>query len=73
VVSGFAVIKDVPKTMAYKLARYRNSLAGSQLITSTLTDKQLSAEPRAEIEGCPLPTGSKDDNTLNNKYPGMKK
>ena len=25
---GFAVIKDVPKTMVYKLARYRNSLAG---------------------------------------------
>ncbi len=41
---GFAVIKDVPKTMVYELARYRNSLAGSELIPSTIIDKQPSAE-----------------------------
>ena len=41
---GFAVIKDVPKTMAYELARYRNSLAGSDLIPSTVIDKPPSAE-----------------------------
>lgn len=41
---GFAAIKDVPKTMVYELARYRNSLAGSELIPSTIIDKQPSAE-----------------------------
>ncbi|MCL0058068.1 NAD(+) synthase, partial [Dehalococcoidales bacterium] len=41
---GFAVIKDVPKTMVYELARYRNSLAGSELIPSSILDKQPSAE-----------------------------
>jgi NAD+ synthase (glutamine-hydrolysing) len=41
---GFAVIKDVPKTMAYELARYRNSLAGSELIPSTVINKPPSAE-----------------------------
>ena len=41
---GFAIIKDVPKTMAYELARYRNSLAGSELIPATVIDKPPSAE-----------------------------
>jgi NAD+ synthase (glutamine-hydrolysing) len=41
---GFAVIKDVPKTMVYELATYRNSLAGSELIPSTILDKKPSAE-----------------------------
>jgi NAD+ synthase (glutamine-hydrolysing) len=41
---GFAVIKDVPKTMVYELARYRNSLASSELIPSTVINKPPSAE-----------------------------
>jgi NAD+ synthase (glutamine-hydrolysing) len=41
---GFAVIKDVPKTLVYELAKYRNSLAGSELIPSTIIDKKPSAE-----------------------------
>ena len=41
---GFAVIKDVPKTIVYELARYRNSLASSELIPSTIIDKPPSAE-----------------------------
>ncbi len=41
---GFAVIKDVPKTMAYELAKYRNTLAGIDLIPSTVIDKPPSAE-----------------------------
>jgi NAD+ synthase (glutamine-hydrolysing) len=45
---GFAVIKDVPKTMVYKLARYRNSLAGYDLIPSCIIDKPPSAELRPE-------------------------
>jgi len=45
---GFAVIKDVPKTMVYELSRYRNSLAGSELIPTTIIDKQPSAELRPD-------------------------
>jgi NAD+ synthase (glutamine-hydrolysing) len=41
---GFAVIKDVPKTMVYKLASYRNSLASYELIPAAITDKPPSAE-----------------------------
>jgi len=45
---GFAVIKDVPKTMAYELARYRNTLAGADLIPSSVIDKPPSAELRPD-------------------------
>ncbi len=45
---GFAVIKDVPKTMVYKLAGYRNSLAGYELIPSAIISKQPTAELRPE-------------------------
>ena len=41
---GFAVIKDVPKTMVYRLARYRNSLAGRDLIPEAIIQKPPSAE-----------------------------
>jgi NAD+ synthase (glutamine-hydrolysing) len=41
---GFAVIKDVPKTMVYKLARYRNSVAGKELIPSSVLSKTPAAE-----------------------------
>jgi len=43
---GFAVIKDVPKTMVYKLASYRNSLAGYDLIPASVLEKAPSAELR---------------------------
>jgi NAD+ synthase (glutamine-hydrolysing) len=45
---GFAVIKDVPKTMVYELARYRNSTAGAELIPSAVLEKVPSAELRPE-------------------------
>jgi len=45
---GFAVVKHVPKTMVYELARYRNSVAGRELIPSTVIKKQPSAELRPE-------------------------
>jgi NAD+ synthase (glutamine-hydrolysing) len=45
---GFAVIKDVPKTMAYKLANYRNSVAKSEIIPSNIIDKPPSAELKPE-------------------------
>ena len=43
---GFAVIKDVPKTMVYELTGYRNSIAGSELIPATIIEKVPSAELR---------------------------
>jgi NAD+ synthase (glutamine-hydrolysing) len=41
---GFAVIKDVPKTLVYRLARYRNAVAGYDLIPQAVLDKPPSAE-----------------------------
>ncbi len=52
---GFAVIKDVPKTMGYKLASYRNEKEGKELI------------PRAVLEKAPSPelaAGQKAQDTL---------
>jgi NAD+ synthase (glutamine-hydrolysing) len=43
---GFAIIKDVPKTMAYELARYRNKTAGREIIPIAVIDKPPSAELR---------------------------
>jgi NAD+ synthase (glutamine-hydrolysing) len=45
---GFAVIKDVPKTMVYKLAGYRNQLSDSELIPAAIIDKPPSAELKPE-------------------------
>jgi len=43
---GFAVIKDVPKTLVYRLARYRNQVAGKDIIPQVVIDKPPSAELR---------------------------
>jgi NAD+ synthase (glutamine-hydrolysing) len=43
---GFAVIKDVPKTLVYQLARYRNRIAGREIIPQSVIDKPPSAELR---------------------------
>jgi NAD+ synthase (glutamine-hydrolysing) len=45
---GFAVIKDVPKTMVYELAEYRNSIAGLELIPNSIINKAPSAELKPE-------------------------
>jgi NAD+ synthase (glutamine-hydrolysing) len=45
---GFAVIKDVPKTLVYKLATYRNSLDKEELIPLSIISKEPSAELRPE-------------------------
>lgn len=45
---GFAVIKDVPKTLVYELAKYRNSTAGREVIPSSVINKAPSAELRPE-------------------------
>lgn len=52
---GFAVIKDVPKTLVFELARYRNSIASHELIPTTVMTKEPSAELRA---------GQRDTDTL---------
>ena len=41
---GFAVIKDVPKLLVYRLARWRNQKAGRELIPQNTIDKPPSAE-----------------------------
>ena len=45
---GYAVIKDVPKILVYKLCRYRNRVAGKDLIPQTVIDKPPSAELRPD-------------------------
>ncbi len=41
---GFAVIRDVPKTMVYRITEYLNRAAGRELIPRTVIDKPPSAE-----------------------------
>jgi NAD+ synthase (glutamine-hydrolysing) len=45
---GFAVIKDVPKTLVWELCRERNARAGRELIPSSIIDKPPSAELRPD-------------------------
>ncbi|HEX7060136.1 MAG TPA: NAD+ synthase [Solirubrobacterales bacterium] len=45
---GFAVIKDVPKTLVYELARHRNAEEGSDLIPATVLERAPSAELRPD-------------------------
>lgn len=52
---GFAVIKDVSKTLVYKLSRYRNRKEGRSLIPKSV----LKREPSAELR-----PNQKDEDTL---------
>ena len=45
---GFAVLKDVPKTLTYAIARWRNEAAGRPLIPRSVLDKPPSAELRPD-------------------------
>jgi NAD+ synthase (glutamine-hydrolysing) len=45
---GFAVLKDVPKTLVYALCRYRNEKAGRELIPRRVLVKPPSAELRPD-------------------------
>ncbi len=45
---GFAVIKDVPKTLVYDLCRYRNRRAATELIPDAVLVKAPSAELRPD-------------------------
>ncbi len=45
---GFAVIKDVSKTLVYQLCHHRNTAAGGRLIPPAILDKAPSAELRPD-------------------------
>jgi len=45
---GFAVIKDVPKTLVYRLCRHRNAQAKKELIPESILTKAPSAELRPD-------------------------
>ncbi|MBI2935031.1 MAG: NAD+ synthase [Chloroflexi bacterium] len=45
---GFAIIKDVPKTMVYKLSSYRNARAGREIIPRSVFEKAPTAELRPD-------------------------
>jgi NAD+ synthase (glutamine-hydrolysing) len=46
---GFAVIKDVPKTLVYDLCRYRNTQAVRQGLPGPIPDSVLDKAPSAEL------------------------
>ena len=52
---GYALIKDVPKTLVYRLCRYRNILAGFDLVPEAVINRVPSAELRP---------GQKDSDSL---------
>lgn len=45
---GYAVIKDVPKTLVYELAQYRNTVGDFLVIPQSVIDKPPSAELRPD-------------------------
>ena len=45
---GFAVIKDVPKTLVYELVRHRNAVAGEEQVPASVLDRAPSAELRPD-------------------------
>lgn len=45
---GYAVIKDVPKQLVYKLCRYRNTIGDRPVIPQSVIDKPPSAELRPD-------------------------
>ncbi len=46
---GFAPIKDVPKTMVYELARWRNAVATARGETPPIPDRTIAKPPSAEL------------------------
>jgi NAD+ synthase (glutamine-hydrolysing) len=45
---GFAVIKDVPKTLVYELVERRNQTAGRELVPASVIERPPSAELRPD-------------------------
>jgi NAD+ synthase (glutamine-hydrolysing) len=53
---GFAVIKDVPKTLVYELVRRRNQSAGRELVPASVLERAPSAELRpGQLDSDSLP------------------
>jgi NAD+ synthase (glutamine-hydrolysing) len=53
---GFAVIKDVPKTLVYELVRNRNEAAGRELVPTSVLERAPSAELRpGQLDSDSLP------------------
>jgi NAD+ synthase (glutamine-hydrolysing) len=52
---GFAVLKDVPKTLVYELVRHRNDREGRDLVPASVLDRAPSAE---------LAPGQRDEDSL---------
>jgi NAD+ synthase (glutamine-hydrolysing) len=57
-VGGFAPIKDVPKTLVWALARWRNKEAESRGATPPIPESSISKEPSAELRPGQLDTDS---------------
>ena len=45
---GFAVLKDVPKTLVYRLSRFRNERSAKELIPASIVERAPSAELRPD-------------------------
>jgi NAD+ synthase (glutamine-hydrolysing) len=62
---GFAVIKDVPKTLVYRLSRYRNTWRDGPVIPETVIEKPPSAELRpGQLDQDSLPPYEELDSVL---------
>lgn len=60
-VGGFAPIKDVPKTLVWELARWRNALAQVQGQVPPIPESSINKEPSAELRPGQLDTDSLPD------------
>ncbi len=58
-VGGFAPIKDVPKTIVWEMAKWRNRLAIAQSKVTPIPDNSIIKEPSAELR-----PGQKDSDSL---------
>lgn len=63
-VGGFAPIKDVPKTLVWELARWRNSLASSRGETQPIPPNSISKPPSAELRPGQMDSDSLPDYEL---------
>ncbi len=60
-VGGFAPIKDVPKTLVWELARWRNSVAADRGETAPIPQASIDKPPSAELRPGQLDTDSLPD------------
>ena len=63
-VGGFAPIKDIPKTMVWALARWRNATAAAAGATPPIPENSIEKEPSAELRPDQLDSDSLPDYEL---------